>query len=242
MIVVCASITLSIFARYIVLALVAQWGAGLLGLCKIFEFKKPVAARRREIILSCYSSVVFGIGFTGLFYLWKLGALAITIDEQPLLVHFRNILLVLVIQDTYYYWVHRAMHSKKLFPILHRGHHESVEVSSWTSFSFDPLESVIQFIPICVIALLIPLHIYGLIIILAFMSMTSVLNHLNYDITPKFLATKFPSFCVIGPRHHALHHKEFRTNFGLYFTIWDKIAGTSSRSLEQEQALAAKKG
>jgi sterol desaturase/sphingolipid hydroxylase (fatty acid hydroxylase superfamily) len=27
--------------------------------------------------------------------------------------------------------------------------------------------------------------------------------------------------------HHALHHKDFTSNFGLYFTFWDRLLGTT---------------
>jgi sterol desaturase/sphingolipid hydroxylase (fatty acid hydroxylase superfamily) len=32
----------------------------------------------------------------------------------------------------------------------------------------------------------------------------------------------------IGATHHALHHKQFRYNYGLYFTFWDKTSKTES--------------
>jgi Delta7-sterol 5-desaturase len=33
---------------------------------------------------------------------------------------------------------------------------------------------------------------------------------------------------LIGATHHSLHHKQFRYNYGLYFTFWDKWKRTES--------------
>ena len=59
------------------------------------------------------------------------------------------------------------------------------------------------------------------------MTFSSVINHLNIEIYPKNsnnILTKW----VIGATHHSLHHKQFKYNFGLYFTFWDKIEKTES--------------
>ena len=59
------------------------------------------------------------------------------------------------------------------------------------------------------------------------MTFSSVINHLDIEIYPKNpnnILTKW----VIGATHHSLHHKQFKYNFGLYFTFWDKIEKTES--------------
>jgi sterol desaturase/sphingolipid hydroxylase (fatty acid hydroxylase superfamily) len=33
---------------------------------------------------------------------------------------------------------------------------------------------------------------------------------------------------IIGATHHSLHHKQFKYNYGLYFTFWDKLKKTES--------------
>ena len=132
------------------------------------------------------------------------------------------------LHDTYYYWLHRAMHHKKLYRYLHRGHHDSVEVSAWTSFAFDPLESLLQILPLYLISLVMPLHPISIIFLLSAMSISAVINHLNYEIYPRYFKKVFPFSMLIGATHHALHHKEYRTNYGLYFTLWDKWMNTES--------------
>jgi sterol desaturase/sphingolipid hydroxylase (fatty acid hydroxylase superfamily) len=39
--------------------------------------------------------------------------------------------------------------------------------------------------------------------------------------------------------HHDLHHAHAGTNFGLYFTFWDRIMGTEDPNYERAFALAS---
>lgn len=103
-----------------------------------------------------------------------------------------------------------------------------VVVSCWTSFSFDWLETIFQILALYIIAFTIPLHLYSMAFILLFMSVSATINHLNYEVYPKFLMKYF-----IGATHHAYHHKEFKKNYGLYFTFWDKIMRTESTNYQR---------
>jgi sterol desaturase/sphingolipid hydroxylase (fatty acid hydroxylase superfamily) len=60
------------------------------------------------------------------------------------------------------------------------------------------------------------------------MTTTSVINHLNTEIYPRDFNKHWFGRWWIGATHHSLHHAQFRYNFGLYFTFWDKIMQTES--------------
>jgi sterol desaturase/sphingolipid hydroxylase (fatty acid hydroxylase superfamily) len=60
------------------------------------------------------------------------------------------------------------------------------------------------------------------------MSITSVINHLNIEIYPEGFRKNFFLKWWIGATHHSMHHKQFKYNFGLYFTFWDKWKKTES--------------
>lgn len=134
--------------------------------------------------------------------------------------------LVMFIHDTYYYWVHRWMHRKSVFAIVHRVHHESLVTSAWTSFSFHPTEAVLQAVIIPIILLITPIHIGVLVLWLLIMTFTGVANHLNMEIYPKAFRESVLGKLVIGPTHHHRHHQHFSKNYGLYFTLWDRWMGT----------------
>ena len=126
------------------------------------------------------------------------------------------------------------MHRPKVFRKIHKVHHESIKTSSLTSFSFHPVESVLQAIVVPVITLLLPLHIYVILFLLTIMTFSATINHAGVEVYPKYFQQHWLGKWVIGATHHDLHHKQFRFNFGLYFTFWDKWMHTESPDFEEK--------
>ena len=68
---------------------------------------------------------------------------------------------------------------------------------------------------------------------LTIMSVSSVINHLDIEIYPKWFSKNLIGKSIIGPTHHSLHHKQYKYNFGLYFTWWDRVSKTESPVYEE---------
>jgi sterol desaturase/sphingolipid hydroxylase (fatty acid hydroxylase superfamily) len=107
-------------------------------------------------------------------------------------------------------------------------HHDSLVASPWTAFSFHPLEAVLEAIVLPLMVLFLPLHPYIIVLQLTIMTLSSVINHLDIEIYPKGFEKHWLGKWIIGATHHSLHHTQFRFNFGLYFTFWDKWMYTES--------------
>ncbi|HVK97181.1 MAG TPA: sterol desaturase family protein, partial [Flavisolibacter sp.] len=105
--------------------------------------------------------------------------------------------------------------------------------SPWTAFSFHPLEGLLQAIFLPALLFLMPMHLYVLIFQLTFMTFSSVVNHLDIEIYPKKFNKHSVGKWLIGATHHSLHHKQFKYNYGLYFTFWDKWKKTESPAYHQ---------
>ncbi len=142
--------------------------------------------------------------------------------------------VVLVLQDTYFYFTHRLFHHPLLFPWLHRGHHRSHHPTPWTSFAFDPLEAIVQSLFLVGIVFVIPLHFITLIAVLTTMTIWAVVNHLGIDRLPASFPHHWLGRWFIGPAHHAIHHRKYTVHYGLYFTFWDKLLNTQDLSYEQQ--------
>lgn len=134
----------------------------------------------------------------------------------------------MLIHETYYYWLHRWMHRPKVFKILHKVHHDSSTTSAWTAFSFHPFEGVLQAVILPLTIMIIPMHVAVLLFQLTIMTFSSVINHLEIETYPANFHRHFIGRWIIGATHHSLHHKQFKYNFGLYFTFWDKWRATES--------------
>lgn len=183
---------------------------------------------RSEVSYSILSAVIFAIFGIGTYWLWYKGFTAIYQDLglYPLWYIPLSVFIVLFIQDTYYYWVHRWMHIPEVYRYFHKVHHNSVQTSVWTSFSFHPLETLLQAIITPLIILWVPLHTYALLAILIIMTISATINHAGVEIYPKGKYGSWVGKLIIGATHHDVHHRKFLCNYGLYFTFWDRLMGT----------------
>jgi len=191
---------------------------------------------KKEIYWSAITSLIFAVSGTGMVLLWQRGYTQIYTDfsAYPMWYTFVGVGVALFIHETYYYWIHRWMHRPKIFRRIHKVHHESTKTSSLTSFSFHPIESVLQAIVVPVIVLFLPLHIYAILFLLMLMTFSGTINHAGVEIYPKSFQRHWLGKWLIGATHHDLHHKQFRFNFGLYFTFWDKWMHTESPDFEEK--------
>ncbi|MEG9328243.1 sterol desaturase family protein [Salinimicrobium catena] len=206
------------------------------------EFRERRLSRRppkksqlkKEIIWSIKSSVIFAFFGAVLYWLWQrdLTAIYLDITEYPLWYLPVSLVIILLLHETYYYWIHRWMHFPGIFRKVHKVHHDSHTPTPWTAFSFHPWESLLEAIILPVLLLFIPVSVYVLGLYLVIMTVSSVVNHLDIEIYPLgFQKSKFGKL-FIGATHHHYHHKEYLTNYGLYFTFWDKWMSTESEKME----------
>ncbi len=199
--------------------------------------RKPHLPRqyRKEIGWSLLTSFIFGF-FGALTALgWQMGYLRIYTDlsSKDFFYFPFSLLTALFIQECYYYWLHRAMHHPRIYRSVHRVHHDSHITSPWTSFSFHPLESVLQALIFPAMLLILPMHPVVIVIFLTVMTLTSAINHLDIEIYPASFERHWLGRWFIGATHHSLHHRQYRYNYGLYFTFWDKWMQTESPLFSQ---------
>jgi sterol desaturase/sphingolipid hydroxylase (fatty acid hydroxylase superfamily) len=185
---------------------------------------------KKEVKWSLITSLIFA--FAGAFttVLWQKGITKIYVDikEYPLWYLPVSLIISMLVHETYYYWLHRWMHNPSVFKLMHKVHHDSNTTSPWTAFSFHPLEGLLQAIILPVTIIFLPMHLYVLLLQLSIMTFSSVINHLEIEVYPSKFNNNFIGKWMIGATHHSLHHKQFKYNFGLYFTFWDKWKKTES--------------
>ncbi len=191
---------------------------------------------KKEIIRSTITAVLFGISGAVLLLLWQKGYTKLydDINFYPIWWMPLSLIIALGLQETYYYWLHRWMHIPSVFRVIHKWHHDSHIASPWTAFSFHPIEGLIQAVFLPVLLLFLPMHLYVLILMLVIMSISSVINHLDIEVYPKWFQKNFIGRWIIGATHHSLHHKQYKYNYGLYFTMWDKFSNTQSPQYSRE--------
>lgn len=156
------------------------------------------------------------------------------ISEYGWAYYVLSFFLALFIHDTYFYWLHRLIHRPRYFKLFHKIHHISTNPSPWSAFSHHPLETVLQSGIFVLFAFLLPLHPSMMLIFFFFMTLHSVYAHLGWELLPKganrhWLLRWFNSSVM-----HNVHHQKFNSNFGLYFTFWDRLGGTFDKNNDIE--------
>lgn len=190
----------------------------------------------RDIQLSSLSTLVFALGAASIVSLYDLGATLLYSDLDKYGWEYLgfSFVVVLILQDAYFYFIHRLFHHPSLFRCFHRGHHRSGDPTPWTSFAFDLPEAIFQSLFLIVIVFIIPLHFLTIIAVLMAMTVWTVWNHLGFELFPASFPHHWFTKWFIGPTHHSLHHRKYTVHYGLYFTFWDKLLGTQDPQYENE--------
>jgi len=190
----------------------------------------PSQQVRTEIKYSLITTFIFALIGAGTTVAWQKGYTSFytEVDRYGYIYLFVSLVILMLIHETYYYWIHRWMHLPRIFKTIHKIHHNSHIPSPWTAFSFHPIEGLLEGLILPLMLFIIPVHYITLLVYLTIMTISSVVNHLNIEIYPENKGLGIWSSWLIGASHHSLHHSEYRHNYGLYFTFWDKIAHTES--------------
>jgi sterol desaturase/sphingolipid hydroxylase (fatty acid hydroxylase superfamily) len=147
----------------------------------------------------------------------------------PPIVHLRiglfgTILLTVVLMDFLIYWRHRFEH--RFLWRIHAAHHSVTELHAANSFGH-----FVEALPHLLIVL-IPLSLIdfgGLEVPLAVIMSMSVLQlYIHSPVTIEFGKARV---LLVDNRYHRVHHsiqpRHFEKNFGILFTLWDRMFGTA---------------
>ncbi|SDE33025.1 Sterol desaturase/sphingolipid hydroxylase, fatty acid hydroxylase superfamily [Mucilaginibacter pineti] len=190
----------------------------------------------REVVLSMQTTIVLTIlAYVVLYTPFKNYTRIYTnINDYPMWYIGVSILIALVIHDTYFYWMHRLLHVKRVFPYTHLLHHKSVSPSPWASYSFHFIEAWTEGLVLFVIVMIVPMHQIGIVLFTIIAFMINVYGHLGYEVAPKRFRHSFLFQILNSSVYHNLHHSKFKGNYGLYFRIWDRLMGTENPDYVKE--------
>lgn len=135
-------------------------------------------------------------------------------------------ILLMLIYDTWFYWMHRLLHWKPIYVRFHRQHHQSLAPTPWASYSFSCTEAIAN-CPLWALCFFVPVHPLGILLGLFIQNAYDTFGHSGYEFFPRW-ALRNRVICALHatPTHHDCHHRFFTGNFGHYFNIWDFIMNT----------------
>jgi sterol desaturase/sphingolipid hydroxylase (fatty acid hydroxylase superfamily) len=202
--------------------------AGWLAKRKIRDEKPDWRQMRREILASLRTVLIFSLFGLSIAVLVRLDLLPVYENpaERGWAYFALNVLVLIVGHDAWFYWTHRIMHRPGLFRWFHTLHHSSYNPSPWTSYAFDASEAVVNAIYLPLAMILMPTSILAAFIFTGHMMLRNAIGHCGYEVFPARSDGRPLLGWLTAVTHHDLHHARARTNFGLYFTFWDRMMGT----------------
>jgi len=138
-----------------------------------------------------------------------------------------QILFFMLSEDFFFYWGHRLLHHPKLYPYIHKIHHEyNITISLCAEYA-HPLEFVVSnLLPTNsgpkILGSRVHFATYCIWIIIRLMETAD--GHCGYE----FSWSPYRLLPLSGSSiYHNFHHSHNVGNYGSFFTIWDTLCGTN---------------
>lgn len=141
--------------------------------------------------------------------------------------------------DTWFYWLHRWMHKEPMYKLIHKLHHKSTSPNLLTTFSVNPLESLVNGGFLYVFTFVatvvgVPIHQSTMPLLAATTILMGLHVHLGYEFLPRWWNKTWATKWFITATFHDQHHKYFNYNYGGFTTIWDYLCGTVRKKYEAD--------
>ncbi len=193
---------------------------------------------RREFLSSVRTVFVFGVTTLATLVGREFGVINFSIDDAALFTVAWQFALIVVLHDAWFYWIHRAMHTKALFRSTHLHHHKSRTPTPWTAYSFTTFEAAMEaaFMPLFLLVTSLAGITYAGFAIFLFlwhMILRNVMAHAGSELFPAGWVDNPLTDWIATTTHHDLHHSD-RANYGFYFTWWDRWMGTEHPRYKEE--------
>jgi len=144
---------------------------------------------------------------------------------------FAGFFIILLIDDTWFYWAHRLLHHPTIYKYVHRVHHESIDVNPFTSMSFHWIEAALLTLWIIPASFIMPIYAPILGLVQVWGIFDNIKGHLGYEFFPSSFNKSWLRFMTTST-HHNMHHSKFNGNYGVHFRFWDKLLGTEFEDYE----------
>jgi len=152
-----------------------------------------------------------------------------------------TVVISFILEDAYFYWVHRLLHWGPLYRKIHKKHHDYAAPIGIAAEYAHPVESLMLGVGTLVGPMIFTRHLFTLWVWLLVRVYQTVEAHSGYNFP--WNPTRFLPFWG-GAIFHDFHHETFSGNFSSTFTYMDWIFGTSKpyyqRKERREQELREK--
>jgi sterol desaturase/sphingolipid hydroxylase (fatty acid hydroxylase superfamily) len=193
-----------------------------------FEYEVQFAKKNVHVIWICMTTtalilrqLAIATDWTRSYTFWDLVVLPIYIP------------VYLFLDDTTYYWSHRAMHrSPFLWKYVHAIHHSTDYSGVVNTMYASPFDVGCHFIGPAFLHWIFykKIHTYNFLILFIIHLTFAFYTHTASTIT------LLPEALFLSPLHHEIHHKS-TGNYAQYMPFWDWMMGTQNHSGKEKEYL-----
>jgi methylsterol monooxygenase len=140
-------------------------------------------------------------------------------------------ILSFIIEDFYFYWVHRLLHHPALYKHIHKVHHDYAAPFGFAAEYAHPIETMVLGVGTVIGPLVLTRHYFTVLVWLIVRLFQTVEAHCGYDFP--WSPRHFIPFWG-GAEFHDYHHETFSGNYASSFIVWDWVFGTDVKYRERK--------
>jgi sterol desaturase/sphingolipid hydroxylase (fatty acid hydroxylase superfamily) len=185
------------------------------------SMKVPGPERLKNIAFIAVLSLVAVVGMTFVIYPFTFHDHAVSAGRLVF-----EVLAILIVYDFAYYWLHRAMHTKKGMRWVHGTHHEVHNPTAMESFYLTPTELFAG-----LGLLLACTWLVGPVSIYSFAAVFFIHSTLNITVHSGLLSKRLLLWPIdhLTHKHYTHHAGNYDNNFASLTPFWDLLFGTSAK-------------
>jgi lathosterol oxidase len=165
-----------------------------------------------------------------LWVMYRFGIFEIHATAKTLWLMVLQLVVMMILHDTYFYWCHRLLHTKRFWDI-HGIHHRDTDPTIVTSHIFHYIETIINYTFLVWFTLLAGLLVGGLffipaLIFVVFTITWNIYGHGTKNLLPDRITKSWLGQWIVWPSYHLEHHRQGTGNYEFFFTWWDRLMKT----------------
>jgi sterol desaturase/sphingolipid hydroxylase (fatty acid hydroxylase superfamily) len=204
---------------------------GLKGARKIQARRESPERMRRDFYQSLRSLALIATMFGGGYWAYERLGWGLRAAAPSVLSITLSFVVSMLLFDTWFYWLHRLIHSRWLFRTVHLWHHRTITPEVWSNNSDLLLDTLFLQSYWLVAHFLIPIAPFVLAAHKLYDQLTGAMGHSGYEHAGRIA---WPPSPILSVTHHDQHHRFGACNYATHFSLWDRLLGTLHSTHDQE--------
>ena len=139
-----------------------------------------------------------------------------------------EVILVVVLLDLAVWAQHVATHKIPILWRVHKVHHVDRDIDVTTGIRFHPVEIILSMAYKLVVVIALGPAALAVVLFEVVLNASAMFNHANFRLP--LAVDRVLRTVIVTPDmhrvHHSVIHRETDSNYGFFFSVWDRIFGT----------------